>query len=109
MKRLIDGELVKWASEQTPKPLLLRGARQVGKTYAVHKLARHFRHFAEVNLDETPEAAAFFDGPLSAQPIAEKHIDTGVRVSLENFAALPDVRILPLYAIHRITDGNLIQ
>ena len=72
MKRLIDGELVKWASEQMPKPLLLRGARQVGKTYAVRKLARHFRHFAEVNFDETPEAAAFFDGPLSAQPIAEK-------------------------------------
>lgn len=72
MKRLIDEELAKWASEQTPKPLLLRGARQVGKTYAVRKLAKRFRHFAEVNLDETPEAAAFFEGPLSAQPIAEK-------------------------------------
>ena len=72
MKRIIDDELARWASEQMPKPLLLRGARQVGKTYAVRKLAKHFKHFAEVNLDENPEAAAFFDGPLSAQPIAEK-------------------------------------
>ena len=72
MKRIIDDELTRWASEQMPKPLLLRGARQVGKTYAVRKLAKHFKHFAEVNLDENPEAAAFFDGPLSAQPIAEK-------------------------------------
>ena len=39
--------------------------------------------------------------------MAEKHIDTGVRVSLENFATLPDVRILPLYAIHRLCDSNL--
>jgi hypothetical protein len=38
---------------------------------------------------------------------AEKHIDIGVRVSLENFATLPDVRIIPLYAIHRIVDGSL--
>ena len=72
MKRLIDDELAKWASEQMPKPLLLRGARQVGKTYAVRKLAKHFMHFAEINLDENPEASTFFDGPLSAQPIAEK-------------------------------------
>ena len=72
MKRLIDEELSNWASEKTPKPLLLRGARQVGKTYAVRKLARQFRHFAEVNLDENPDAAAFFDGPLSTQPIVEK-------------------------------------
>lgn len=72
MKRMIDEELAKWASEQMPKPLLLRGARQVGKTYAVRKLAKHFMHFAEINLDENPEASTFFDGPLSAQPIAEK-------------------------------------
>ena len=72
MKRIIDEELAKWASDRMPKPLLLRGARQVGKTYAVRKLARHFKHFAEVNLDENPEAATFFEGPLSAQPIAEK-------------------------------------
>ena len=72
MKRLIDEELRKWASEQAPKPLLLRGARQVGKTYAVRKLAKQFKHFAEVNLDESPEASVFFDGALSARPIAEK-------------------------------------
>ena len=38
MKRLIDIELEIWATEKEPKPLLLRGARQVGKTYAVRKL-----------------------------------------------------------------------
>ena len=50
-------------------------------------------------------------GPMKSLCLfmAEKHIDTGVRISLENFATLPDVRILPLYAIHRITDRNLIQ
>ena len=72
MKRIIDAELETWAAEKEPKPLLLRGARQVGKTYAVRKLGKSFKHFAELNFDENPEAATFFDGALSAGPIVEK-------------------------------------
>jgi predicted AAA+ superfamily ATPase len=72
MKRLIDTELEIWATEKEPKPLLLRGARQVGKTYAVRKLGKRFKHFAELNFDENPEIATFFDGALSAGPIVEK-------------------------------------
>lgn len=72
MKRIIDAELETWAAEKEPKPLLLRGARQVGKTYAVRKLGKRFKHFAELNFDENPEAATFFDGALSAGPIVEK-------------------------------------
>jgi len=72
MKRIIDAELEAWMGEKNPKPLLLRGARQVGKTYAVRKLGRRFKHFAEINLDENPETAIFFEGALSAGPIIEK-------------------------------------
>ncbi len=72
MKRMIDEELGRWARERVPKPLVLRGARQVGKTYAVRKLGRQFRHFAEVNFEEQPEVARFFEGALTAGPIAEK-------------------------------------
>ena len=72
MKRIIDAELEVWAKEKAPKPILLRGARQVGKTYAVRKIGRSFEHFAEINFDENPEASKFFNGTLSACPIAEK-------------------------------------
>ncbi len=37
-KRSIDGELERWAASAEHKPLLLRGARQVGKTSAVRHL-----------------------------------------------------------------------
>ena len=72
MKRMIDEELGRWARERGAKPLVLRGARQVGKTYAVRKLGRKFRQFVEVNFEERPEAGKFFEGALSAGPIAEK-------------------------------------
>jgi predicted AAA+ superfamily ATPase len=41
MKRLIDQELKKWKASSGRKALLLRGARQVGKTFAVRNLGGH--------------------------------------------------------------------
>jgi predicted AAA+ superfamily ATPase len=52
--------------------LLLRGARQTGKTYSVRQLGKSFEHFIEVNFEERPELCAFFNGPLTPQPICEK-------------------------------------
>lgn len=40
--RFIDSYLAEWASRETHKPLLLRGARQVGKSTAVRHLGEHF-------------------------------------------------------------------
>ncbi len=38
------------------KPLLLRGARQVGKTHAVRNLGKSFKHFIEINLESDEDA-----------------------------------------------------
>lgn len=52
MKRIIDFFLLEWKNEQYDrKPLLLRGARQVGKTHAARVLGKKFPHFVEVNLE----------------------------------------------------------
>ncbi len=40
MKRLIDTQLIEWKQKKKRKPLLIRGARQVGKTYSVKQLGR---------------------------------------------------------------------
>ncbi len=42
MKRLIIDELVKWKNSSNRKPLLLKGARQVGKTYTLLEFARNY-------------------------------------------------------------------
>jgi predicted AAA+ superfamily ATPase len=57
MKRMIDYFLLEWKNEKySRKPLLLRGARQVGKTHAARNLGKSFKHFVEINL-ETDEGA----------------------------------------------------
>ena len=40
-KRYIDKELQNWAKQTDRKPLLLRGARQVGKTYILREFGRN--------------------------------------------------------------------
>lgn len=63
-KRLIDFHLNQWKSDPFRKPLLLRGARQVGKTYAVRKLGESFSSFVEVNFERLEGAAAIFEQDL---------------------------------------------
>ena len=49
--RRIDKDLEDWKNAAERKPLLLRGARQVGKTSAVRHLAKSFDYFAEIDLN----------------------------------------------------------
>jgi len=70
--RKIDAELASWAKSENRKTLLLRGARQVGKSTAVRHLAKTFKHFVEVNFDETEELKKMFEESLSPQEICQR-------------------------------------
>ena len=49
IERAIDTLLLEWKNSTPRKPLLLRGARQVGKSWAVEHLGDTFDYFIEVN------------------------------------------------------------
>ncbi len=54
-------DLETWKNQKNRKPLIIRGARQVGKTWLVREFARNnFDHLLEINFDETPKQAQFF-------------------------------------------------
>ena len=61
-KRTIEGNLVKWKESSIRKPLILRGARQVGKTSIVRKFAtENFEEFVEINLEKSDYKKLFRD------------------------------------------------
>lgn len=70
--RFIDGYLLNWKNEKDHKPLLLRGARQVGKSSAVRHLGKSFKYFVEVNFERDKEVIAAFTGNLKPQEIASR-------------------------------------
>ncbi len=68
-KRLIDWHLKAWKDHKYRKPLLLRGARQVGKTHAVRQLGKHFDHMIEINFELAKDAKPIFDKDLRPERI----------------------------------------
>lgn len=63
-KRIINFHLDAWKGDPYRKPLLLRGARQVGKTYAVRRLGQKFKYFVEINFEQLEGAASIFEKDL---------------------------------------------
>ena len=50
-----------WKDRKNRKPLIIRGARQVGKTYLVRDFAKtYFQHLIEINFDQMPEKEELF-------------------------------------------------
>lgn len=72
MRRNIDKELLKWKKDPERKALLVRGARQVGKTYSVRKLGETFKYFLEINFEEIPDAKIFFERTRNPDELCEK-------------------------------------
>lgn len=72
MKRRIESWLIRWRDKPDRDVLLVRGARQVGKTYSVRGLGRSFEDFLEVNFEEDVDVHSFFEGNLTPAPICEK-------------------------------------
>ena len=60
ISRTIDRLLMEWKNSSSLKPLLLRGARQVGKSWAVEHLAESFDYFIEVNFEKRPDMIEVF-------------------------------------------------
>jgi len=57
--RNILNDLTDWANDPNRKPLVLRGARQVGKTTAVELFSKGFDHFLSFNLDRKADRKLF--------------------------------------------------
>ena len=68
-KRIIDHYLSEWASRDTRKPILLRGARQVGKSSAVRHLGQQFKNYVEINFEMEPQYKAIFKPDLNVSRI----------------------------------------
>lgn len=71
-RRHIDEQLLKWKDDPRHKPLLIRGARQVGKSTAVRELAKQFRYFVEINLEKQPDLLQLFPENIDVKKTCEK-------------------------------------
>lgn len=73
MKRDIYQGLISWKKSDTRKPLILQGARQVGKTYILKEFGKNeYQDTAYFNFEEDPALNDFFKGKIAPVKIIEK-------------------------------------
>ena len=72
MYRIAIKALNEWKKSPIRKPLLLRGARQVGKSYLVKQFGQTFDQFIEINFEKDKLAAKLFEDTLAADQLIQK-------------------------------------
>jgi len=67
MKRLIDDALLRWKNSEGRKPLVIYGARQVGKTYSIMEFsAEHYASVAYFYFDNNPDLCELFESGVKS-------------------------------------------
>ena len=61
LKRKIDKKLIEWKNNKDHNPLIIYGARQVGKTTSIEKFGKeNYKSFIEINFISNPEYKMLF-------------------------------------------------
>lgn len=70
MERKVEKKLLEWKNRKNRLPLVLQGARQVGKTYSLLKFGKnYFKHIAYFNFESSTELHRIFDRNLTPSRI----------------------------------------
>lgn len=84
-KRKINDELIKWKNSDNKKALVIKGLRQVGKTFSVLNFAKeNYGNVVYVNFKDNESAKKIFDGDLIVD-----------RMTIDLSALLPNIRFVP--------------
>lgn len=72
MERKAMQQLIAWKNSEDRKPLIIKGARQVGKTWLMQEFGkRHYKNFVYFNFDEEDELSSIFESNKNPQRIVE--------------------------------------
>ncbi len=97
MKRLAMSYLEAWKASPTRKPLILSGARQVGKTWLMREFGRAgFARTAYISLENNERMPRVFEGPLSPErliPILQ--IEAGCSIDANTLLVLDEIQEVP--------------
>jgi predicted AAA+ superfamily ATPase len=123
MKRLAEQNLLQWKDSPRRKPLILRGARQVGKTWLIEEfLAGYFDHFIKIDFEKNKDLHSIFDENLDPKRIlnllelaTEKIVPGKTLLFLDEIQACPRAIMALRYfyeeipELHLVTAGSLLE
>jgi predicted AAA+ superfamily ATPase len=85
LRRKIEAQLIQWKKQEDRMSLIVKGARQVGKTFIIDKFAReNYQNYIYINFDETPSYGTIFDGDLNVETLIKQ-----ITVSIPGASLVP--------------------
>lgn len=73
MKRKIEARLLEWKNKSSRFPLIVQGARQVGKTFTITRFGKaNYKNIVYLNFESHPDLARIFDLDLSPERIVKE-------------------------------------
>ncbi|MDR0877517.1 MAG: ATP-binding protein [Treponema sp.] len=73
LRRKLSDRLLRWKNKQDKMTLVVKGARQVGKTFIIDRFAREqYPHYVYINFDENPGYGTIFDGDLDVDTLIKQ-------------------------------------
>jgi hypothetical protein len=123
MKRAITDYLIRWKESKNRKPLIVRGARQVGKTYSIEEFGRnHFKEYIKINFEEVPDFMSVFESRDISEIIQTIEVYFSIKISegdsllfLDEIQACPAALTALRYfyerkpGLHIIAAGSLLD
>ncbi len=97
MKRLILDDLRKWRNSKRRKPLIIKGARQVGKTWVLKEFGKEFADgFAYFNFDKEEEYHQFFKSTKDVNRIMKNlALASGQRLTKDTLIIFDEIQACP--------------
>lgn len=90
LKRKILNDLLAWKQNEDRMCLLVKGARQVGKTFIIRLFAEeNYKHFVELNFVENPAYQAIFDGDMDVETLIKQ-----ISLRVPNAELVPDETLI---------------
>ena len=97
MKRDIVIKLCEWKNDPLRKPLIIRGARQVGKTWVANAFGKeHYKNFVSINLELQPQFRSCFENLDPAEIINRIELTANVQLtSPDTLLFLDEIQTCP--------------
>ena len=98
MKRTLYRKLLHWKNTTHRKPLLLQGARQVGKTYLINEFGNNeYQHYVYLNFEQNSDVKSLFAGNLDPYAImSDISLYVGKKItSADTLIFLDEIQIVP--------------
>ena len=99
LRRKIEKKLIEWKNNKDKTCLMIKGARQVGKTFIVNKFANeNYKYYTYINFIENPEYTEIFEGNLNVDNLIKQisiRVDDAQLEPYETLIFLDEIQMCP--------------